>query len=155
MATESEVKKALTRLIDAFAIYNKDPEAIRAFTRIVCEKLSPFPVFIVDRAIEKIIDEFTFMPKIAEMLSACWHERDNAMGIVYNKVQDFKGDWHANKIHDKAEWEALRDEYLKLNAPKSAAGVMDEYQHYSKPGIHMPEEVKKKIDGLLAGLEVK
>ena len=155
MATESEVKKALSRLMSAFSIFNKDPEAIMAFTRLVCEKLSPFPAFIVDRAVEKIIDTYTFMPKIAEMMSACWSERDKAMNVIYNKVMDFKGDWMDGKIHTKAEWEEQRDEYLKMGATESAAGVMDAYKNYSHIGVPMPEETKKKIDGLLAKLEVK
>lgn len=149
MANETEIKKALTRLMDAFTIYNKDPEAVKAFTRIVVEKLSQFPAFIIDRAVEKIIETQTFMPKIAEMMTACYQQRDQAMSAVYNKVLDFKGDWYSNKIHTLEEWETLRDEYLKLNAHASAAHVMQEYEHYGHECRRAsPEQIaegKKKL----------
>ena len=152
MATEKEIIKALARLMDCFTIYNKDPEAIKAFTRIVVEKLDQFPAFIIDRAVEKIIETFTFMPKIAEMMAACYGVRDEAMRTIINKQQDFKADWYANKIHAVGEWETLRDEFLKLNSPTSAAYVMADFEHYGKPYVPVsPEkiaEAKKKLAGL-------
>ena len=159
MANEQEVKKALSRLMSAFAIYNKDPEAIRSFTRIVCEKLTPFPAFIVDRAVEKIIETQPYMPKISEMLSACFGERDNEMRRIGNKLADFKADWYADVIHPLKEWEELRDEYLKVGARTSAAYVMEGYKAYCKK--HEPaspekmQEIKEKLIKLRAQLEEK
>jgi hypothetical protein len=160
MATEQEIKKSLTRLMDAFTIYNKDPEVVKAFTRIVVEKLGQFPVIILDAAVEKIIDTFTFMPKIAEMLSACYSQRDEMMRPLNNKFQTFKDDFNnVHEIHSLEEWEELRDDFLRLDAKTSAVNVMESYDHYSKKGAPISPEMfaegKKKMDALFSKLSVK
>ena len=157
MSIEKEIRSSVNRLMDAFSTFKPDPDAMKGFTNIVVEKLSQFPAFIIGRAVEKLIETQQFFPKINEMMAACYGERDDVMRVIANKHQDFKDDWRTGKIHTRQEWESLRDRYLKVGCPTSAAYVMESFEDYKNPcGRIKPEqwaEYKKKMATLVDKME--
>lgn len=133
MANAVEIKKSINRLLNAYHTFKPDQEALKGFMEIVVEKLSPFPSFIIARAVEKIIETSQYFPRINELMCACFQERDSDMAELNNTLQSFKDDWYMDKLHTESEWKALEREYLKLGSKTTAAYVMSEYAHYGKP----------------------
>lgn len=159
MATKQEISTSVLRLTKAFSGFKPDPEALKGFMEIVVEKLTPFPAFIIQRAVEKIIETSQYFPRISEMLCACYQERDNDMAELNNTLQSYKDDWYVDKIHSAEEWKALENGYLKLGSKTSAAYAVSVYEKYGTPAKRpTPEQIakgKKQINKVLESMEVK
>ena len=132
MATKQEITKAVMRLSQAFTAFKPDPEDMKGFMELVYEKLSPFPVSVINAAVENIIENEIYFPRLAEMLSHCWQARDKMEAELWARWQNLKQDWYGDKVHPVEVWQKLADDYKKLGGVASAKEVMDDHKKYGK-----------------------
>lgn len=152
MATKIEIQKAVTRLMKAFTAFRPDPEDMKGFMELVYEKFLQFPGYIVDRAVERIIETGEYFPRISEMLSNCYQERDKEANELWSRWQNLKGDWYGHKLHSLETWQKLAADYKKLGSHLSATAVMDDYKKYCKPYKPISAEKIAEAKRILAKL---